>query len=215
MSLETIGKILNVSLDGEVRDRLVAYAEEVCRWNRRVNLTGASDAASFIEGPLFDALTLAPVLAPSGSLVDIGSGGGLPGVPMGLLFPEVALTLVEPRAKRVSFLRHIVHYLGLEAEVIRARDEELPGERWSGAVAQAVFKVPDWIPRGAKLVQPGGSVYVLGTEAVDASSLGTGLSIADAFSCHPPGKNARRHAFRIVRQDASPYSRLSTFSLLR
>lgn len=205
MSFNIISEVLGFPIGREARKRLMVYAEEVCRWNRRVNLTGASDPATFIEGPLFDALTLAPVLDSSGSLVDIGSGGGLPGVPMGVLFPEVALTLVEPRAKRISFLQHIVHHLGLEAEVIRARDEDLPLERWSGAVAQAVFKAPEWIPRGAKLVMPGGSLYVLGTEPVDADSLGPGLVVEDSFSCQPPGKIARRYAVRIARRDAGGY----------
>ncbi len=146
------------------RNRLTNYGAELVRWSRRVNLTGATTLAEFFQGPLFDALTVIPVIEGSGSLVDVGSGGGLPGVPAAILCEPLKVTLVEPRARRSAFLRHVVHRMGLDADVIQARDEELVEGAWDAAVAQAVWPADEWIARAPRLVRPGGAIYLLAVD---------------------------------------------------
>ncbi|MBW2276683.1 MAG: class I SAM-dependent methyltransferase [Deltaproteobacteria bacterium] len=162
---------LRLTPDAETLDRLLAYATELVHWGRRVNLTGAAAAVDLIRGPLFDALTLLPVLDDGSSLVDVGAGGGLPGIPAKILKPDLRLTLVEPRSRRTSFLRHALHALRLEGEVVQCRERELRDHQWGGAVAQAVWPAPEWLRRGPRLVVPGGAIYCLTVDPIDPRDL--------------------------------------------
>jgi 16S rRNA (guanine527-N7)-methyltransferase len=178
------------------RDLLADYGAQLVRWSKRVNLTGASTLTEFFQGPLFDALTVIPVIEGSGSLVDVGSGGGLPGVPAAILFEHLKVTLVEPRARRAAFLRHVTHRMSLGADIIQARDEELVAGGWNGAVSQAVWSAPKWLERAGRLVAPGGSVYVLSTDPVTGSDLPTGFEVERELSISRPMDGARRWAAR-------------------
>jgi 16S rRNA (guanine527-N7)-methyltransferase len=192
-----VAEIINIDLPEGAAERLVQYTEELLRWNRRINLTGARTPEDFIDGPLFDALTLIPVLDNVDFLVDIGSGGGLPGIPAAIVRKPQQLTLVEPRAKRASFLRNAVHLLNLDVEVIEARDDALDA-RWSGAVAQAVFGPAEWPARAERLLTPGGHIYVLSAEEISVPMLPANAKIAAEFRCTRPLKKMPRFAYRVA-----------------
>lgn len=196
--LEQGFRILDIALSSDKVACLIRYAEEIVRWNRRTNLTGAKTVEAFIDGPLFDALTLLPVLSDAPDcFVDIGSGGGLPGIPAIIAKPPNTATLVEPRAKRVTFLRHAVHLLGLKAEVVGSKDDTLAG-RWTDAVAQAVFEPVEWLHRGCRLVVPGGRVYVLSSEPLSSEVLPAGATVSAEFHCVRSAGEVPRFAYRIV-----------------
>jgi 16S rRNA (guanine527-N7)-methyltransferase len=199
-SLSAVGAALThlgVSATNDRIERLALYAEEISRWNRRVNLTGAKTALQFIEGPLFDALTLMPVLAATGALVDVGSGGGLPGVPVAVLRPEISVSLVEPRARRTVFLRHIVHQLGLDAEVLECRSDDLAGRTWPAAVAQAVWEPGEWVRRSIELVRPGGAVYVLSSSEVTDADLPAHVKISARYHCNRPKDGVLKYSISL------------------
>jgi 16S rRNA (guanine527-N7)-methyltransferase len=122
--------LLGIALPPESTDRLARYFSELKKWSRKVNLIAKSASdEQIIENHFLDSLTLLPLLTgPACHLLDIGTGAGFPGLVCKAARPELSLTLVEPRAKRVSFLGHIVRTLGLtgvEVLCCRAEDEEL------------------------------------------------------------------------------------------
>lgn len=127
--------ILGIDLPPESTDRLARYFDELKKWSRKVNLIAKSAPdEQIIENHFLDSLTLLPLLqGPDSHLLDIGTGAGFPGLVCKAAWPELSVTLVEPRAKRVSFLGHIVRTLGLENVTVlscRAEDKELlPAER--------------------------------------------------------------------------------------
>ncbi|HUT77912.1 MAG TPA: 16S rRNA (guanine(527)-N(7))-methyltransferase RsmG [Polyangia bacterium] len=196
-ALDIAVKALGLRLDDACAGRLLRYAEELARWNRRLNLTGAGTAREFVAGPLFDAMTLVPVLGDPAELVDVGSGGGLPGIPAAILRPELAVTLVEPRARRAAFLRHAVHLLGLRAEVVQGRAGELADGGWSAAVAQAVWPPAEWLVRAPRLVRPGGAVHVLSSSPLSSADIPPALVLEQAFHCRRPDDGKERFAFRL------------------
>ncbi len=195
-SIETVLLELDLPLsDTTVRD-LTCYAEEIVRWNRRVNLTGAKTADQFVKGPLFDALTVMKVLASEKELVDIGSGGGLPGIPIALLLPEVSVTLVEPRAKRAVFLKHIVHHLKLKARVLQCRMEMLE-ETFGAAVAQAVWPPEEWLRQSKLVVNPAGNAYVLSAAELLEDAMPDGTTPEACFVCRHPESGNPRYSYRV------------------
>jgi 16S rRNA (guanine527-N7)-methyltransferase len=176
---------------------LASYAAELCRWNRRVNLTGARTPVDFADGPLFDALTLLPVLADDAPLADVGSGGGLPGIPAALWRPGLRVDLIEPRGKRAAFLRHAVAELGLACAVVEARSEALAEGAYGAAAAQAVWPAAEWLGRGVRLVRPGGAIYALASTPIAEADLPPGCRLDAAFSTTRPRDGAPRYAVRV------------------
>ena len=193
--VETHCNQLNIQTNADAIEMLVDYAEELIRWNRRINLTGAKTVGQFIDGPLFDALTLVPVYAEKPSLVDIGSGGGLPGIPLMILKAPPEVTLVEPRSKRATFLRHIIAKLGLCLHVEESRIEALSPRKWAAGVAQAVFEPSMWIRFATQYVAPHGYIYVLSSSALEG--IPSGIEI-DATAERQSPQNARRYSYRLI-----------------
>jgi len=121
--LEQIG----CSFAPETIKQLALYAAELLKWNRRINLVARNTTiVDIVERHFIDSLTLVPFLPATGKkdniLLDVGTGAGFPGLVLAVTRPDLRVILVEPRLKRVSFLRHINRYLHLNnVEIINAR----------------------------------------------------------------------------------------------
>jgi 16S rRNA (guanine527-N7)-methyltransferase len=132
-------ELLAPHASGVAVDRLVRYAELLERWSARHNLVSFSSREELVERHLVDALAAAPLLSGSGTLLDVGSGAGLPGVPLLVVSPGWRGTLLEPRQKRWAFLKLVIRELGLDAVAECGRYETIaPGRRWDRITARAV-----------------------------------------------------------------------------
>jgi len=117
--------LLAAHAGGSALQRLVRYAELLERWSERHNLVCFSSRQELVERHIVDALAGASLLAGRGRLLDIGSGAGLPGVPLLAVRPQWSGVLLEPRHKRWAFLRTVVRELNLGADVARSRYQDL------------------------------------------------------------------------------------------
>jgi 16S rRNA (guanine527-N7)-methyltransferase len=138
-----LGALQAAGVAGPLAERLAVYTALVLAANRRLNLTGARDGAAF-AAHLLDALTLADDVA--SPLIDVGSGNGVPGIPLALA-TGVSVTLVEPIGKRATFLRAALAALGLDGTVVAARAEDAARdpalrEQFRTATARAVASGP-------------------------------------------------------------------------
>lgn len=141
-----------VLLTGEQLDQFETYYQELARWNRRVNLTSIIGYQEVQTGHFLDSLTVwlaAPVSLSHGSqVVDVGAGGGFPGIPLKLAFPGIHLLLLESARKKAAFLEHLVSILGLdEVEVLNGRAEDLAHrpelrESFDLALARGLARLP-------------------------------------------------------------------------
>jgi 16S rRNA (guanine527-N7)-methyltransferase len=150
-------------LDGAQVDALLRFGELLLEWSARINLTGARALDTLVSEHFPDAFALAATLDGPSRLVDVGSGGGLPAIPLVLLRPSLRATLVEPLAKKVAFLRTAVRELGLgnAVEVVQARAEALPAGTFDAAMSRATFAPAAWVRVARRLVGPGGRIFVL------------------------------------------------------
>lgn len=159
---------------------LSAYIDLLGQWNRVFNLTGIRSPEALVERHLVESLTLAPLLR-GRRVADIGTGAGLPGIPLAIAAPERKFTLIESRAKRVRFLRHVVSMLGLgNACVEHCRAEDLPSAPPFDTVLARAVAPPEQLIRLARpLLAPGGILLVLTAAhlAEELRSLGPRLGL--------------------------------------
>lgn len=176
-------------VEPELLTRLSAYLEELLSWNASTNLTGPLTAASLARLAIESLLGL-PLLQPEWRILDIGSGGGFPGVPLALAGAD--MTLLEPRERRGAFLRHVRRRVpGLNAPVLADRVERLSGLPYDAATVRGVGGLGRLL-QGGKFLKSEGSLLVWtgGAEALEAD-LG-GFSLVRELAI--PGGGRRRIA---------------------
>ena len=158
------------------------YAEELLRWNRKMNLTGARAATEVALNHFLGSLAFLLGFERDlpQNLVDVGSGAGFPGLPLKIACPALQVTLVEASRKKTSFLGHICRLLNLEGiQCIRARAEELAGDpayrdSFDVCVARAVGKTDFLIDISGSLLRPGGRLISAGREQGEGPFPGRG-----------------------------------------
>ncbi|MEZ4221344.1 MAG: 16S rRNA (guanine(527)-N(7))-methyltransferase RsmG [Polyangiaceae bacterium] len=195
----------DTGLEAPSRDLLasfVPFLDKVATWTQRVDLTAARDTASLVELYLTDALCLAALLEhDAGSVVDVGSGGGAPGLSLALLRPELELTLVEPRAKRVSFLRTTASQLELErVTVVRGRSDALPDCSYDVAMSRATFAPADWLSEGARLSRRSVWVFLASGDVPTAPN----FRVERDLEYRLPFSGARRRLLCFAREESRP-----------
>lgn len=132
------------------QEKLALYRSELLKWTAKVNLIGP-EAVEHLDEHIAEALAAAEILQPSGNVMDFGSGGGLPAIPMAIVSPGAKFHLVEADQKKWAFLKHIVRECGLSAQVYGDRLSRLlprlPVDlRFSLVVSKAVGYPEQWVP---------------------------------------------------------------------
>ena len=115
----------NIQLDQGKTDQFAVHAVELIKWNRTINLTAITDPVEVAVKHFLDSIVPADQIPTGASLLDIGSGGGFPGIPLKILIPSLSVTLIDSSRKKVSFLKHVIRSIKLkdiEAYHIRADD---------------------------------------------------------------------------------------------
>jgi 16S rRNA (guanine527-N7)-methyltransferase len=130
--------------------RIATYKSELLKWNAKVNLIGP-EAVANLEEHIAEAVAAAEILQPKGEVLDFGSGGGLPGIPMAIVSPEARFHLVEADQKKWAFLKHAVRECALNSVVHGDRLARLLGRlpaslRFSLVVSRAVGNPEEWVP---------------------------------------------------------------------
>ena len=146
----------------ESNTKLQTYRDLLRRWNQRVDLVAPDTDDVWWEKHFADsALALDALPATTGSVVDVGSGAGFPGMVWAILREEIALTLCEPRGKRAVFLRTVAREVGVDVDIRQCRVEDLPSATFDAAVSRATFGYSGWLDVGRRLVRPGGFVLAM------------------------------------------------------
>ncbi len=146
------------------------YLSLFVRWNTRINLSAVRDPQEILTRHFIESITCARTL-PAGvsTLLDFGSGGGLPGIPIALCRPEIAVTLAESQGKKAAFLQEAVRVLRISTNVFAGRGETLP-QQFDCVVLRAVDRMAHAVHSAAQLVRVGGCLALMTTH-VDAPGL--------------------------------------------
>lgn len=185
--LQQGAKLLDIELDDKQLALFDLYQSELLQWNAKTNLISEKTAGEIVIRHFLDSLTAAKYIIPCMNsprprhvappspvedrggtrIVDIGSGGGFPGIPLKIALPSLQLYLLETNRKKVSFLKHIIRTLHLEqTQTLHDRTENIVRENaWRGyfdiVISRASLKLPDLLPLGDYFLAPDGLLITL------------------------------------------------------
>ncbi len=164
-ALERGARQLGLQVESDVCDRLLAYLSLMAKWNKTYNLTAVREPLAMVSHHLLDSLAVLPHLAvPAGaSLADIGSGAGLPGIPLAIARRDWAVMLVEASEKKAAFLRQATIELGLRnASVHQGRVEAWhPAEGFAVVISRAFARLAQFASACAQLLDRGGCLAAM------------------------------------------------------
>jgi 16S rRNA (guanine527-N7)-methyltransferase len=122
---------MDIPLTPSQVDQMACHAAQLEKWNRRINLTAITDPAAMARKHFLDAIAIHPhIHAKTKRLLDMGSGGGFPGLPLKLLNPDIQMVLLDASQKKINFLKHMIRLLGIGGiEAIHGRVEAVSNPR--------------------------------------------------------------------------------------
>ncbi|TAK38780.1 MAG: 16S rRNA (guanine(527)-N(7))-methyltransferase RsmG [Lysobacteraceae bacterium] len=196
-----------LGLDRALAAPLLAYLALLLRWNRAYNLTAIREPGEMVRKHLLDSLAMHAsvdaIAARGGALADLGTGAGLPGIPLAIAKPGLQVALVESNGKKARFMREALRTLGLRnARVVESRIEAVdePG-RFDAITARALATLPLILELGGHLLAPGGVLLAMkgAVPAEEIAGLPAGWQLADVRPLTVPGVEAARHLVVVAR----------------
>ncbi len=166
---------LGIDVTPTILEAFSTYLDLLETWNRVYNLTAVRSRDGMVTRHLLDSLSVLPLLPAAGPLLDVGTGAGLPGIPLALCQPERSLCLLDSNGKKTRFLFQVKTDLGLANIRIAAERAEAhrPGQLYAGILSRAFAALPAMLASCGHLVAPGGAFYamksVLGAEEREAA----------------------------------------------
>ena len=195
---------LGLSLPDAALDQLLGFATELLAWNKRINLTAITDPQQVVIQHLLDSLAVLPFVSAS-RILDVGSGGGLPGVVLAIARPEIRVFSIESRHKKVAFQRHAARQLGLsnffaDAQRIEQWQPEAPFDQ---VISRAFSSLGDFIRLAGRHLSAGGELLAMKGKLPSAElpMMPQGWQLVKMPRLIIPGMQAERH-LAILRQSS-------------
>lgn len=191
---------LRVALPEGAVERLLDYRELLERWNSAYNLTAIRDDREMIARHLLDSLTILPYVH-GRTLADLGTGPGLPGIPLAIAEPAREVLMVDSNGKKVRFLREAIRSLKLgNARALQSRVEEVEGT-FECITARAFASLADMLGWGGHLLAPGGTWLAMKGKhpAEELDGVPDGFRVEAIHTLSVPGVEGERHLVVIRR----------------
>jgi 16S rRNA (guanine527-N7)-methyltransferase len=201
--LEAGASEIGIDLDESQSTILWRYAQLMRERNQHVNLTSITSPEGILTLHMLDSLSLVPHLGDAGRIIDVGTGGGFPGIPLAVACPQRKFTLIDGTQKKIRFVAEAIEALDIRnAHAVAARGESYPGEKnFDVVVARAVGNLADLLHNAGSLLAPGGRLLAMKGKSPDdeVSALPRGWH-AEITKLDVPGLDAERHLVSLRRQ---------------
>jgi len=194
---------LGLSLSPRTLQLLLAYLALLDKWNQAYNLTAVRDPSAMVSQHVLDCLAVVPYVS-AATVLDVGSGAGLPGIPLALALPNAQVTLLDSSQKKTAFLRQALIELGIDNATV----ECVRVERWAPprlselVISRALSDLAEFIALAGHLVAPRGTLAAM--KGVypheELAHLPQGFRLRRAQALHVPGLRAARHLLLLERQ---------------
>jgi len=192
---------LGLALDSDQQQKLLDYVALMYKWNKVYNLTSVREPAQMLSRHIIDSLSVLPYLdAPS--LLDVGTGGGLPGVPAAIARPDCAVTLLDSNSKKTRFLQQVKAELGLNnVTVVHGRVEQVSLSKFAIITARAFASIDDILDLAGQHCEDSGEL-VLMKGVYPAEELvfdSTEFRLKDVVTLKVPDCDGERHLVRLIK----------------
>ena len=191
---------LQLELPPETQQKLLDYVALVQKWNKVYNLTAVRETDKILTHHLLDSLAVVPHVANATTILDVGSGAGLPGIPLALALPQAQITLLDSNQKKTAFLHQALIELQLRnAGVVCERAEKYQSNQlFSVVVSRAFSDLAAFVAQAGRLVAAGGTLLAMkGVHPADEIAQLTGgeseFTLSGVTSLSVPGLDAERH----------------------
>jgi 16S rRNA (guanine527-N7)-methyltransferase len=170
-------RAFGIEIEPGVADQLAVHARELVHWTARINLTAITDAKEIAVKHILDSMAPVAVLPHHATLLDVGSGGGFPGIPLKLVRPSLEVSLIDASRKKVTFLRHVIRTLGLtgiQALHLRAEDLERSPEvphQFEVIISRALSALEPFLRMALPLLTPAGMIIAMKGKLTDSEAL--------------------------------------------
>ena len=192
---------LGLSLTDGQQVQLSCYVALLAKWNKVYNLTSVRDPKEMVSRHILDSLTIVPYIH-GDSLLDVGTGAGLPGIPIAIVFPQMAVTLLDTNSKKTRFLQQAKAELKLDnVTIVHARVEEAELPKFSIITARAFASIKDIIALTGRHCDDAGRLLLMkGLRPDDELEAISGeFKLHDVVELDVPGSDEQRHLVRIVK----------------
>lgn len=194
--LSVLLKSAGISLSDQQKQQLVGYVEMLHKWNKAYNLTSVRDPEQMLVRHILDSIVVEPHLSGE-RFIDVGTGPGLPGIPLAIVRPQSHFTLLDSLGKRVRFLKQVQHELKLEnISPVQSRVEDFPAEPpFDGVISRAFASLTDMVTWCHHLPGQQGHFYALkGVLPHDEiAALPAGLTVEKVLPLSVPQLEGERH----------------------
>ncbi|MEA5097842.1 MAG: 16S rRNA (guanine(527)-N(7))-methyltransferase RsmG [Burkholderiaceae bacterium] len=187
-------------------EKLLDYLALLSKWNAVYNLTAVRDRSQMVTQHLLDSLVVVPAFDKVKSVLDVGSGGGLPGIVLAIVKPEMKVSLIDTVQKKTAFLTQVKAELGLaNVTVHTGRVEALPlAEKFDAITSRAFASLSDFVMLSAHLLAPAGCFIALkgAIPQDEIAHLPAGWKVEEIRPLVVPGMQAERHLVFMIRSEA-------------
>lgn len=187
---------LSLNLSEADRQKLLDYVALLGKWNQAYNLTAVRDPEQMVSRHVLDSLAIAPHVKGPRAL-DIGTGPGLPGIPLAIARPEIEFVLLDSNAKKTRFVTQAVAELGLaNVEVVQARVEKYrPDEKFDTLISRAFASIAEMLAAAGPLCRPGGEILAMKGvyPGEELTAIPPEFRVQDVRRLAVPGLDAARH----------------------
>jgi len=160
-------KSLNISVLDHQADMMILHAKELMAWNKKINLTAIKEPLLIAEKHFIDSIAAALFLGNETCLIDMGSGGGFPGIPIKIMRPSLKVVLIDSSRKKVNFLKHVIRILHLEnIDAIHARVEDLHENekyknKFDAVISRAFTELSNFTALSSPFLSNNGTIYAM------------------------------------------------------
>lgn len=191
---------LGLSIPQEQQQKLIRYLELLVRWNKAYNLTAVTDPMEMVHLHLLDSLAILPHLKGE-RFIDVGTGPGLPGIPLAIAKPEAHFDLLDSNGKRTRFLFQVRTTLNLaNCQEVHARAEAYSGSRpFDGVISRAFTSLTDMVDKTRHLLTSTGRFYAMKGRLPEKelSELAKDYTVSACHQLNVPGVDGERHLIEI------------------
>ena len=201
--LETGLRELNLNCSSLQLEKLLKYLELLQRWNKAFNLTAIRDPLQMVRLHLLDSLAIHPYVQGLKSIIDVGTGPGLPGIPLAILNPEINFTLLDSNGKKTRFLFQAINELKLtNASEINHRVEAYqPNQLFDAVISRAFSSISDMLNQCDHLVSDQGCFLAMKGKKPDSelSQMTKAYKVVEVNGVNVPLVDSERHLIKIIK----------------